>query len=167
MKPLQQGDLDSLCSVYAVLNLINLNLGKKIDAPQASPIFDLILARIHAAQGGDLLKIISDGWEPEFLPSIFYFAKRGFEQVGSLEPVEDLKLTEKCLVYFESCTFSHYTIVETIDEGEASKRLKLFDSFGFDEAIQTGDTYKFQENTRFDDWCEENMKVLRVWKIAV
>ena len=167
MKPLQQGDLDNLCSVYAVLNLINLDLGKKIDATQAKPIFDLILARIYAEEGRNLLEIISDGWGTEFLISIFDFAARGFKKIGNLEPVEDLELTKECLVYFESRTFSHYTIVKTINEGGASKRLKLFDSYGFDEAIQTGDTYKLQKNTRFDDWCEEDMKVLRVWKIVV
>jgi hypothetical protein len=70
--PLQQGDLDFLCSVYAAINALYLR-ARPVGFPDATAgglalagqIFVHVVHRINTAKGGDLPGAISEGIDPK------------------------------------------------------------------------------------------------------
>ena len=135
--PLQQGDLDWLCSLYATINLLYLH--KKISAlEEADQQFRALITGVLPTLGWDLGRYIALGVDPD--QDILDLLKGvGFRKIEYFEPTV-LAIATACretpgvLIYFSERPrpngtelFSHYTIVTSVsDAGE----LELYDSRG-------------------------------------
>lgn len=128
--PLQQGDLDFLCSLYAVVNLLHLH-GRAATIPEAGAHFTRIMGKLPSLKW-DLPRFVTEGVNPtgDLLELLGVAGFKGL--VLPVRELNELRVTEPgVLVFLKSRdgSFDHYTIVTEV---RSTGDLVLFDSFGFD-----------------------------------
>lgn len=145
--PVTQGDLDSLCGVYALMNLERWS--RKTESDPGAGTDDNLLAEayfflralraISTHPEGDLINAITEGLD---LEDVIWLSKRvgtaelhrAGETVASVR--QALKKSQPVIVYFaNSSGFSHYSVATKADV--SSGRIELFDSWGF-ESFENG-----------------------------
>lgn len=139
--PLQQGDLDYLCSIYAVLNLANLH-GTIGTVDDAKGCFDKIIRKIPGAMGGKLPAYVTKGIDPgddfawalgeaEFVNGSLVRSPSYFSLCDALEK-DRLPVPIYVVGLKGSRHFSHYTIATAV---HPNGNIALFDSYGFVELV--------------------------------
>ena len=136
--PLQQGDLDYFCSIYAVINLLH-SKGAVADLAAAGESFTLLINEIDRVKGGSVAATATEGTDGEDV--IWFFKKLKFKAVEIKNPSapEIVKSAQKGAIIFLRTTdteFDHYTVVAADSE---EGRLGLLDSYGFDAILRDGD----------------------------
>lgn len=154
LEPLQQGELDSLCSVYAAVNLRRLRNPEE----DSFGIFKELIESIHMY--GNLARASLEGIDPDEICWVLKEVGLGEHiiidnpSIDTLTEIIDttpkgifisLKCENKTFVRVNGKTraehinhddapFTHYTIVTKVD----AESLTLFDSYGFSKLMRNG-----------------------------
>ncbi len=143
MKPFKQGNLDRFCSVYSVLNAMQL-LGIKLPHQKAQEAYDYIIDQLNAYDS--FFDTAENGADYKRLEQIMKFAREYVKTVFKAEltyhrPFYNTKLFfDEILKYMQtqqnagksviirvrSSEFDHYSVFYGVN----NKRVKLFDSDG-------------------------------------
>lgn len=123
--PLQQGDLDFFCDLYAIINFLELT------GDEAFEFFRFMILRIDAEPGGSVALTAIEGLEEG---EIVWLAEKCDLL---LEEVD--KVTERAIVFLEAedkklLPEYHYSVAEPQKDGS----LKLHDSYGFTRMTPDG-----------------------------
>ena len=140
--PLQQGDLDYFCSIYAALNFLHLK-GKLESIENAEKLFRKIVHAIKDDEHGDIVGYITKGiFEYDALfPLDLIKNGIGIEYSIKNEIIELFNNGEDIYKFINDNApifvylirvdgFTHYTIIDGIKRGGS---ISLFDSYGFSE----------------------------------
>lgn len=135
--PLQQGDLDSLCSIYAVINLLH-SRGDVPDFDAAVRMFQNLIDRITAHPEGNVAGAVKTGVYRNDVP--WFLEQLGRKAVKkNARNVEDIVEGAKkgAIIFFKVLrgNFDHYTVLSPTS---TAVRLELIDSYGFNEIIASG-----------------------------
>ena len=160
--PLQQGDLDWLCSAYAVINLLALR--KQIETPRQAD--DTFKALIKALPGykWSLSRYLAEGVDPSSdIDDLINVA--GFSNLVSVEPQALYATVSRhrgpigFLIYICEVTcdhpFSHYTLVK---RARKDGGFDLFDSYGFRRINSTPSGYEI-------DNSGSQIEIIAAWRI--
>jgi len=163
--PLQQGDLDSLCGVYATINALSLATkdhgwpDKSADPiVKAERLFVHLVERIVLATDGNLFRATTEGLDPpdvvwlvDIAENYWNDGRRGFRTSANrlaFPPVKNEKMPnfyvimnhlkkggQVILAYGQGKDIEHYTVV--LDVSDAGRTINLFDSYGIAEMTHT------------------------------
>ncbi|QUS37114.1 hypothetical protein [Falsirhodobacter algicola] len=138
--PMQQGDLDHFCSLYAVINLRHSE-GKIKDPKGASADFNKLVQAIDDAPDGSVAATATKGvYRTDVLWLLGCFDMRA-SQENAPTPARLVKAAEKgAIIFFKrpSDKFDHYTVLK---HGASENRLELLDSYGFAEIEGNGESW--------------------------
>lgn len=150
MFPMQQGDLDWLCSAYAFINLLALR--KSIETPQQADDKFVSMMEFLLAAEWNFARYITEGVDPSLDVEELALAA-GFSIPISIDPqklhttVSENRGPVGFLIYIceEKATrpFSHYTI---ITHARKNGGFDLYDSYGFKRIISNGRSYELDES---------------------
>ena len=132
--PLQQGDLDSLCSIYAVINLLH-SRGEIADFDAAVGKFQKLIDCITAHPEGNVAGAVKAGVYRGDVP--WFLEQLGRKVAKKNAPnVEDIVegVKKGAIIFFKVLqgNFDHYTV---LSPASTAARLELIDSYGFDEIL--------------------------------
>ena len=166
--PLQQGALDDLCSVYAIVNFLALVCGKDFKPAQARAVFNSAIAAIDTVNPGDLQALVTEGIDPKHLVCLYNEAVKGlwsFPKTPKLKLQKGPPTPDKNTIIFfaqdqfPDNTFTHYTVVKKV-ENDGS--LLLSDSYGLPKIVCNEGKYTLQ---RDHDEKARNVEILNVWYV--
>jgi hypothetical protein len=141
--PYQQGNLDWLCSVYATINLLHLNrdINNEDEAWKAMKSLILLIK-----DEGDLSAVLTKGVHKGDVQDFLRAYERESDRLDNptLEEIQE-KAQEGAIIYFKSVdgSFNHYTVIRV---GKGSKKVELFDSYGFKTIQCTGGEWFIDDN---------------------
>ena len=145
--PLQQGTLDDLCSVYAIINFLHLESDGEIDFERGAKIFQKGIKAVAkyevATKGkmGTLKGLVAQGNDPENF--VWLYGKMGETRHGLEHKKTVSAANMPALVYFEVNPspikdFTHYSVVRSVNkDGD----MVLFDSYGFSNIMYINQKY--------------------------
>lgn len=128
--PMQQGDLDYFCSLYAVINLRH-DKGYIKDPEAAGADFTTLVQAIDDAPDGSVAGTATKGvCRTDVVWMLDQFKIRASKE-NKPTPARLVEAAEKgAIIFFKrpSDNFDHYTVLK---HGASESRLELLDSYGF------------------------------------
>ncbi|WP_136684542.1 hypothetical protein [Falsirhodobacter xinxiangensis] len=144
--PMQQGDLDYFCSIYAVINLLHTK-GQVADLSAAGVLFTKLIEAIDAEDGGSVAATATRGVYREDV--LWLLEVLGHECSKSQKPTARQIVEgagKGAIVFFKAPgeQFDHYTVVSA---DATEDRLALFDSYDFEAILRDGDRWTLNGKT--------------------